>query len=347
MKTAIFIKTWQMFCDIDGTGLKETLPYPLGTQSHRGISDWDQLSCRDRLNQIKDNLTNEEIGFLEAVILQMGGGPLESMAFTDSMRWYALGGWTPTGMNDIALTTRLRSGQSTLARRIFDHAVSTGRLAYAFNSTVQNILEEDGIVSIILRSGKVFRARQVICTIPLNVLSDISFSPPISALRRQAFSIGQVNLNNKIHADVAGDDLVSWTSFASPGKGMICGLSDQVTPSGDTHLVLFGPKADSNVGIFLNAGIQGIKEAVEHLLPPNSNALTRIVSPFRMDFNTPKMSTLTFGRFTTTGTQTSFPRAPGATMNPTSPQTILRFCGKVMGESILQVLTGLMVGVGG
>lgn len=275
---SIFSKTWKTFCDIDGAGLKEIMPYPLGSKMHEEeMAHWDKLSCRDRLNEIKHQFTKKEIAVLEAIILQMGGGPLEDMAFTDSMRWYALGGWTPTGMNDIALTTRLRSGQSTLAKCIFDHAVSTERLAYSFSSPVQSIIEEGGIVNVVLRAGKVFKAQRVICTIPLNVLSDITFSPPLNALKTEAINIGQVNRNNKIHADIAGNDLVSWTSVASPGKGMICAIADHVTPAGDTHLVLFGPKPDSNAGIHLQDGIQSVKTAVEHLLPLKSNSITRIV----------------------------------------------------------------------
>lgn len=72
------------------------------------------------------------MGLLEATLLQMGGGPLENMGRLDALRWWSLGNWYGTGLNDIGLTTRLRAGQSALARKIFDHDVSSGYLSYSF-----------------------------------------------------------------------------------------------------------------------------------------------------------------------------------------------------------------------
>lgn len=242
------------------------------------VAEWDKLSCQGRIDQIRHKLTTQEVAVLTATILQMGGGPLENMSFLESMRWYALGGWTPTGLNDIALRTRLKTGQSNLARKIFDHATSTGRLSYAFKTPVAKVIEHNGIVTVETRSKRSFKAHQVISTIPLNVLGDITFYPPLNPLKRQALKQGHTNRGNKIHADVTGPDLVSWTSFAVPGKGMICGLADNITPAGDTHLVLFGPTADSPTGIYLKDGVDVIKKSIEHLLPSPTPEITRIVS---------------------------------------------------------------------
>ncbi|KAL2394095.1 Monoamine oxidase N [Exophiala dermatitidis] len=264
----MFGRVWGEFCNLDGAYMKEGMPYPFDSMRNKEqMSRYDKLSCRDRLEQIRSKFSTEEIGMLEAILLQMGGGPLESMGVLDGLRWWALGNHLPTGLNDIALSTRLRSGQSALARNIFDHAVSTRRLSYAFSSPVAKIEDGTSFCTVTTRSGKTYKAHKVICTIPLNVLRDIEFSPALPTKMAEAISIGQTNKCNKVHFDVAGPELVSWNSFASPGKGLICALADNLTPTNDTHLVAFGPSADTAVGLTLKDNISGIKEALDHLLP--------------------------------------------------------------------------------
>ncbi|KAF2651157.1 flavin-containing amine oxidase [Lophiostoma macrostomum CBS 122681] len=273
----IFSKTWGMFCDIDGQSGKSLMPYPFdGMRNKDALSAIDGLSCADRLKQIERQLSPEEVDVLKAILLQMGGGPIEEMGFLDAIRWYALGNFIPTGLNDIGLYTRLKSGQSELARRIFDHAVSTKKLAYAFSQPVKSLKESSGIVTVTTRTGSAWKARRVICTVPLNVLADVEFSPELHPLKKEASTIGHAHRGNKIHADVEGDDLISWSSFTYPGKGMVAGISDGLTPGGDTHVVLFGPTKDPRTtGISLDGGIEAVKQSVEHMLPIDKS-ITRI-----------------------------------------------------------------------
>lgn len=255
------------------------MPYPHDSMQNReATAKMDQLSCMDRLDQIKGQLTDDEYAMLEAILLQMGGGPLEQMGLLDAVRWWALGGWTGTGLNDIGLRYRLLNGQSSLARKIFDHAVSTGNLSFSFSTPVKQISQEGhtGLVTITSRSGQGWKARRVVCTIPLNILGDITFSPPLTLSKQQAVKEGSTNHCNKVHFEVAGDDLVSWTSMASPGKGAICAIADRLTPAGNTHIVTFGPSPSSRTGIHLGDGINGVKRSLEHMLP-EGQTIKRVV----------------------------------------------------------------------
>ncbi|EXJ72486.1 uncharacterized protein A1O5_04991 [Cladophialophora psammophila CBS 110553] len=276
-ESEMFSRVWRAFCNVDGTYMKEGMPYPFDSMRNRAeLNKYDKLSCKDRMDQIRPHFSDEEIGMLEAILLQMGGGPLEEMGLLDALRWWSLGNWTGTGLNDIALRTRLKSGQSTLARKIFDHAVSTGNLSYLFSTPVAKIEDHDTHSKITTSTGSTYKANRVVCTIPLNVLRDIEFLPRLPPLVQQAIDAGQTNKCNKIHVDIKGPELVSWSSFGSPGKGLICALSDNLTPANDTHLVAFGPSADSPAGIKLENNIDGIKEAIEYLLP-DRREITRVV----------------------------------------------------------------------
>lgn len=244
------------------------------------MAQWDKLSCQDRLNQIRDQLTAEELSILEGQLLQMGGNSLDKMGFLGTLRWWALGSHTPTGLNEIALHTRLGKGNSELHRRVFEHALSTGNLSYSFKTPVQRIDDTGGIVTVTSRDGKTWKAKSVICTVPLNVLSSVEFSPPLPADKIEAIHHKSVNRCNKVHLDINGPDYLSWSSMGTPGKGIIAAFGDHLTHAGNSHLVCFGPDPDSPSGISLN-DMEAVKSAVVHLLPKDKQdeiIVNRIVS---------------------------------------------------------------------
>ncbi|KAH7123274.1 amine oxidase [Dactylonectria estremocensis] len=280
----------QIFCNLDGNDLKHSWKYSFGTNpSPELIAKWDKFSCQDRLDQVRDQLTAEEATILEAQLMQMGGATLDKMGLLDALRWWVLGSHTGTGLNEIALHTRLGSGNSELHRRIFGHAVSTGNLSYSFQTPVQRIEERGGVVTVTARDGQTWKAKSVICTVPLNVLSSIDFYPPLAADKRAAAEQGSVNKCNKIHVDLDGPDYLSWSSLTSPGKGLVAAFGDHLTPAGNSHLVAFGPDPESPSGITLD-GIDGITSALTYLLPKERLSKTSINRIVTHDWNKDEFS---------------------------------------------------------
>lgn len=263
---------------MDGVQATAAMPYPFDSRQNRETTAYlDKVSCQQRLDQIRERLTHEEMAMLKAILLQMGGGPLDRMGLLDAIRWWALGNWTGTGLNDIGLRYRLKDGQSSFARKIFDHSKATSKLSYAFSTPVQQVTEKGGMVTVTSRTGQTFKCRKLICTVPLNVLASINFTPPLSSLKIMASQEGSTNHCNKVHFDVAGADLISWSAMSNPGRGVICALSDNLTPAGDTHIVTFGPSPSLKNGIRLQDGIQPIKGSLEHILP-EGQVIKKIVS---------------------------------------------------------------------
>ncbi|KAF4810932.1 Monoamine oxidase N [Colletotrichum siamense] len=268
----MFGRVWRMFCDVDGDDLRQHWKFPFGTKQSPELSEeWDKMSCQDRLNQIQDRLSLEERSMLEALLKQMGGTSLDKMSLLNALRWWVLGSHNPTGLNDIALHTRLRSGNGTLHRRIFEHAVSSGNLSYSFNSAVSKVVDTGEYVTVFSKNGQSWKTKSVIATVPLNVLADIEFSPALPTAKVEASRQGQVNLCNKLHVDLDGPDYKSWTSFASPGRGFVCALGDHLTPANNSHLVAFGPDPSSPGGIPLS-DIEQVKKGILHLLPEGKRA---------------------------------------------------------------------------
>lgn len=243
--TGMLSKAWNIFVNVDGEGGKKICPLPyqqLGNiqVNRQEVEKWDSYSSYDRLEEVKDQLSEEEIGLLIPVLLIIHGGnpDLKSSAFWDILQAHALNGHKFENMDEIWFTYKLRQGQSHLARSMFDEAVDFG-LDYSFKTHVQALEQKDGLTQVCTGDGQVFHGRKVICTVPLNLLKSLKFDPPLSALRQEAVEVGHINFMTKIHAVTSGSGLASWNGTCYPND-LVCAYGDGVLPSGDVHLVVFG-----------------------------------------------------------------------------------------------------------
>lgn len=245
--TRITNRAWDLFVDVDGAQCRKVCPLPHAQLDNilvdrKVVEELDKRSCRDRIDEIKHLLTNEELGVLEATIMLVSGGKVENTSLWECIRSHALLTHSSDNFADLWVTYKLREGQSAFARRIFDEATEFG-LEYAFNTAVTSIQDEtkdpQGLVKVTTTNGQVFKAHRVICTIPLNIMKTIKISPPISAVRQAAFDEGHINFMTKIHASVEGSGLTSWNGMRSPGF-IAQGYGDGVTSLGEAHIVGFG-----------------------------------------------------------------------------------------------------------
>ncbi|KAL0938625.1 monoamine oxidase n [Colletotrichum truncatum] len=236
-------RAWDVFVNVDGEHCRTLCPLPHAQLNNivvdrATIEKWDKMSCQDRFEQIKHKLSPEERGLLVSLLLHISGGEMETSSLWDMIRSHALMAHDSKNFGDIWLRYKLKEGQTALARNIFHEAVDHG-LDYSFSTPVAAIAQKANQVHIQSQSGEVFRAQKVVCTIPLNVLQDIHFSPPLSQKRQDAIQLGHVNQMSKIHADVGNPELERWNGMRFPGV-LMYGYGDGVLPNGDVHVVGFG-----------------------------------------------------------------------------------------------------------
>lgn len=149
-------------------------------------------------------------------------------------------GYTYADCLDMLISWKFRKGQCSFAIRFFEEALATKRLAYAFNTPVQHIKDTGNTVEITTRDGNHFKALRLISAMPLNVLSEVSFNPPLGAGKKAAIASGHVNQCVKVHAEVSNQDLRSWTGVTYPYNELMYAIGDGTTPAGNTHIVCFG-----------------------------------------------------------------------------------------------------------
>ncbi|KAJ5594004.1 uncharacterized protein N7459_000212 [Penicillium hispanicum] len=268
---AISAKVWNRFVDVDGHLCRRICPLPyqqLGNAmvSRQEVEKLDKLSCWDRFQQVKNEFTAEESAMLLGQLLMLSGGNLEESSLWDMIRSQALGAHDSANFEDIWLLYKLKAGQSHLARRMFEEAVETG-LDYFFNTPVVGVkdsLNPGDAIEVQVEDGRIFRARRVISTVPLNVLKDIQFSPPLAAKRHEAIEQGHICFMTKIHAEVKGSGLVSWRGTAYPNN-LLFGFGDGLTAKGNTHITAFGGKAPPH--FVPERNLEKIHEALQALHP--------------------------------------------------------------------------------
>lgn len=239
-------RAWDTFVNVDGQHGRTICPLPHAQLDNivvdrAVVEKWDQVSCQTRFEQIQHQLTAEEQGLLVSLLLHISGGDMESSSLWDMIRSHALLMHSSDNFTDIWLRYKLRDGQTALAKRMFDEAVEAG-LDYAFSTPVKSITQSmnpDERVIVRTVNAEPFQAKKVITTIPLNVLKDISFTPPLPQKKQEAIGIGHVNQMTKIHADVGNRELERWNGMRFPGL-LMYGYADGVLPNGNVHLTAFG-----------------------------------------------------------------------------------------------------------
>lgn len=227
--------------NVDGNLGKDVVPFPHSAAAiEPRARKYDHMSVADRLKEIGDDLTPNERACVEAFVLLCSGGTLETTSFYEFLHWWALCEYSYEGCINYLVHYKFHKGQSSFAIRFFQEALSTGNLAYTFNSPVATIQESSDGVKVTTRDNRQFSARKMVSAIPLNVLNDVKFDPPLSPGKSKAASTGHVNQCVKVHAEVAEKDLRSMTCISYPHNSLIYGLADGTTPAGNTHIVAFG-----------------------------------------------------------------------------------------------------------
>ncbi len=239
----IYQKAAELYFNVDGAMGRKVMPFPQIPSYNLGMAELDKLTAFDRVEQISDQLTALEISALKTYLLLMSGGTPENAGFLDMLHWWALCDYRSDQIGDYEIAFKLKCGTSGLAKKIITDGLRSGNLTVKFSTAVQKIEDSADTVSVTTVSGATFESAKLISTIPLNVLRTVNFSPPLSPEKAAAIEKGHIGLHSKIHYEVSGRELRSWSGYSFPGQGILYAYGDDVTLTGNTHVVAFGGSA--------------------------------------------------------------------------------------------------------
>ncbi|KAI6855890.1 FAD/NAD(P)-binding domain-containing protein [Hortaea werneckii] len=224
---------------IDGMTARELMPYPHDPLRPQPWMKYDYMSVQDRFDQLK--LPDADKNLFAAHTNSFGSGAAWEIAYTDALRWYALGGYSLATMYDAAASFKLgKGGMTNLAR----HTLSQYNGDRTFGKAIESLRQTEGSrVAVGCADGTTYNARWVICTIPLNVLPDIRFDPPLSLRKQDAIKDGHINSGEKYHffVDEVQNNWFANTSDAD-NSDFLFGLKDHNGTQGNqgTFSMCFG-----------------------------------------------------------------------------------------------------------
>ncbi|CAH0004390.1 unnamed protein product [Clonostachys byssicola] len=227
------------FCNIDGQMGNSVfgLHQPADWLRHEDFIKWDSMSCQDRLDQIKEDLSAEEIEGIIHLLLALSKGPLTRPSYGEVLRWVALSGGNLASMGEHTARWKLADGQTALALAMFDDALKTGNLAYSFSSNVSSVTTEGHITTVTTTAGQSFKTSSVVVAAPLNCLADIQFSPALDQTKAEAIAQGHTNHAYKVCVEAKGKQWRNWMGNAYPHKGVPFLNGDGINPSGNSYLI--------------------------------------------------------------------------------------------------------------
>jgi hypothetical protein len=225
----------QKFLTVDGVTVREYLPRPHEPLRYPEVyAKYDAMSVQDRLDQL--DIPAEDKELFESMTGSMGLETPAKIGFMEAANWFALVDCTSAGINEYCSSYKLGNGGTTsLAKAMLDDFAGDSLL----NAEVRTVEQESNQVHIHLKDDRVFSAACVISTIPLNVLPDITFVPPLPIGKLEAAKIGHVTRGSKIHFEIKNRP--AFFAGASPMSPFNFTFSDHNGTAGKyTYCIGFG-----------------------------------------------------------------------------------------------------------
>ena len=214
----------------------ELLPHPF---KFAPVSDelkaLDHISIADKIAEL--DLDEEQRALVEGMWgLNFNGYPTNG-AYTQALRWAALtaGNWML--LFEACATYKLEHGTKSLLDAIAAQSTADIRL----NSQVARIENTDDGVLVTSTDGSTVTAREVIVTLPLNILGSIDFEPELPQSITSVATEGQASTGAKVWARVKGD--IGRVAALGPTTCPLNFFQFEYAVEGDSLIVAFGSDA--------------------------------------------------------------------------------------------------------
>jgi pseudooxynicotine dehydrogenase len=251
-RDAIANRGWLAFVD----GVEEALPAPHDPllEAER-LRRFDELSIAERVAAL--DLSPEEHDVLWAELESLAHGPLEDAGAVSVLRWHALSGYSLALTQYTGGRVTLVGGTDALLAAIAAAAPFPTRL----ETPVAAIRRAGELVEVQTRSGEMLAARAAILAVPLNVLPQIEFDPPLSEGKRRALSLGQASRGIKIFIRARGEAISQ--NAIRPGHPFGYLDTELLLEDGTQLLIGFGRDAAACDATDLPA----VQRALDEILP--------------------------------------------------------------------------------
>ena len=234
---------------------RELFPRPYDTEAERAaVEALDHVLVTDRINEL--DLTDELAGLARAYCTLQFNGPADQGAYTQILRWVALGFGQWRLLSEALAGYEFVDGTQALVSAMRDD----GGFPVRFDSPVDRVDASSGEVQISCRDGSTVSARAAIVAVPINALGSIEFAPRLPAGVAKTARDGQVSCGSKVWIEIEGQ-LSQWLAFAEAHPIVLTYTTATLRDS--SILVAFGRDGEE----FTGEDPEAVQQALEVLLP--------------------------------------------------------------------------------
>jgi monoamine oxidase len=179
-------------------GASTAFPRPFEPFVSGNWREMDTKSVKDRLDDMK--LPADQRALLSGILQTSCSGPLGQASLAEMLRWYALSGNDFLRLLDATARFKFSKGTASLIDAMIDDGRPTVKLA----APVTTVVQQAQGVRVTTEDGKTYQARSVIVTVPMNVLKDIEFSPPLNSAKIVASKERHAGQGQKAYIRIKG-----------------------------------------------------------------------------------------------------------------------------------------------
>lgn len=216
----------------------------------------DNITMQEKMDS--SGLTEIEKIYLDCYHTTCGASAMENVSWSYILRWYAHAGYSGSVINDLGLRFKIKGGTKALLEKIIGDSDADIRLS----TPVYKIVQNDKGVEVHTDYDEIIRADAIVSTIPMNVLKDMEFSPPLSTAKMAGSKETHAGAGTKMHVRL-DKEYEAFGGWAPGGDAPINYVLWDNAGHGHTHLITFGPSVDT---LDMN-DTDAVQKAIRKFLP--------------------------------------------------------------------------------
>ncbi len=178
---------------------RKVWPRPYDTEfSEQEILKLDKLNIEDLLKNA--DLTPAQHSLFKQLFSDLVNTHISKGSATEVLRILALCGYNIGSYYDVHTRYKFKEGTKAL----IDKIAEDGKPDIKLNTPVKRIEQKQNHVVVTTETGEILTAATVVSTIPLNVLKDVEFIPPLHPHKLAASKEGHPGKGFKVYAQVKG-----------------------------------------------------------------------------------------------------------------------------------------------
>ena len=190
------IAGWEHYC----AAAREIVPRPYDLMHNReAVLQADATGAVQHLDGL--DLTPLQYHFNKAYIALIVSNKAEEMSYLEVIRFFLLGGGDFLTFMDATARFQLKDGSESLVAHIAEDGEFETRLA----TPVRSVTDSGDRVEVMTSRGEKLTCSVLVCTVPMNALGNVAFSPPLPAGVNSAATEGHPGQGVKIYIKVKGD----------------------------------------------------------------------------------------------------------------------------------------------